>query len=490
MLIASPLYCALIVPFSLLVYLLAPGKPRTLAVLIASWAFYLTFPRLFALSLLYVSVVAYIGALVIARANDEIWKLRALAGLIVLTGLPLLLAKYVGPLFHVFTSRMSANWDMTSDQLVFPVGLSFYTFGAIGYLIDVFLGVVAAEQSISIVMLFCCFFPIVTSGPIPRASSLLPQLHFTRAFDARRTSRAAAEILLGVGLKFGIAEALARPAGAVYSNVAACGPLELFLGTVFFGYQLYADFAGYSLVAIGSARLLGVDLPPNFRYPFLAASVPDFWRGWHISLFSWLRDYLFTPLRLELRAFPRLGTYIAIFVTLLFVGIWHGAGWGFVVFGAVHGLLMVLSQSTQEIRNRLWRGLGVPLRNLWVVRVPITFVVITLTLVLLRSKSVSEAGGIYAKLFSFDLIKDILGQLPYSSFPAAGLGHLNLEGNWIALAGLAVVFIGDLIEKNSKRLLIEWPYLPRAALLSACMLAMLVQALSAAGPRPFAYFQF
>jgi D-alanyl-lipoteichoic acid acyltransferase DltB (MBOAT superfamily) len=490
MLIASPLYCALIIPFSLLIYLLAPGRPRMLAVFAASWAFYLTFPRSFSLALLYVSVTTYLGALVLARRADDGNKLWFLAGTIALTGLPLLLAKYIGPLLHVFTSHMSANWDLTSDQLVFPVGLSFYTFGAIGYLIDVFLGVVAAEQSLVTVALLCCFFPIVTSGPIPRASNLLPQLRFKRAFDARRATRAVTEILLGVGLKFGISEILARPVGAVYSDVATCGPLELFLGTVFFGYQLYADFAGYSLVAIGSARLLGVDLPPNFRYPFLAASVPDFWRGWHISLFSWLRDYFFTPIRLELRAYPKLGTYFATFVTLVFVGIWHGAGWGFVAFGAVHGVLMVLSQSTQEIRNRLWLGLGVPLRYLWLVRIPITFIIITFTLVLLRSKDVSEAGGIYLKLLSFDLVKDLLGQLPYSPFSPAGLDHLNLGGNWVVVAALVIVVIGDVIEKNSKRLVIEWPYLPRAALLSACTLALFVQALSAAGPKPFAYFQF
>jgi alginate O-acetyltransferase complex protein AlgI len=490
MLIASPLYCALIIPFALLFYLLNPGKPRTIAALVASWAFYLTFPLLFSLALLCVSAVAYVGGLVIARADDERSKLRLLALAIVLTGLPLLLAKYLAPLLHVFSSRMSANWNLTPDQLVSPVGLSFYTFAAIGYLIDVFLGVVEVEQRISKVVLFCCFFPIVTSGPIPRASSLLPQLNFARAFDARRASRAMTEILLGVGLKFGISESLAQPATAVYSNVAACSPLELFIGTVFFGYQLYADFAGYSLVAIGSARLLGVDLPPNFRHPFLAGSVPDFWRGWHISLFTWLRDYLFTPIRLELRAFPKLGTYVATFVTLVFVGIWHGAGWGFVAFGAAHGILMVLSQSTQAIRNRLWLGLGVPLRSLWVVRIPITFIIITLTLVLLRSRSIREAFRIYGELFSFDTIRDLLAQLPYSSFPSPELSHLNFGGDWVALAGLAVIVVGDVIEKNSKSFVIEWPYLPRAALLSACMMTMFAQAISTGDPRPFAYFQF
>ena len=235
--------------------------------------------------------------------------------------------KYLLPLFLAST-RAGPNWQLTNAELTIPIGLSFYTFAAVGYLVDVALSIIPAERSIFRVALFCGFFPIVTAGPIPR-TSIVPQFDFMRPFTSDRAMAAITELLTGTVMKFWIADILGATSSAVFSDLAHSPPLEQLVAAIVFAFQLYADFAGYSLIAIGSARLLGVDLPANFRQPFLADSIPEFWRRWHISFLSWLRDYVYLPLIFSWRRLPRLASAAATFIVLTLVGIWHGAGWGF-----------------------------------------------------------------------------------------------------------------------------------------------------------------
>jgi len=371
-----------------------------------------------------------------------------------------------------------------------PIGLSFYTFAALGYLADVALGVAAAERWPVRLALFCGFFPIVTSGPIPRTTRIMPQLDFNRLFTAERGMLAVTEILTGTAMKLWIADALGTTSAAVFADLAHSPPLEKFLATIFFAFQLYADFAGYSLIAIGSARLLGVDIPPNFRQPFLADSIPEFWRRWHISLLSWLRDYVYMPLYLSWREhLPRLASAAAIFVTLILVGIWHGAGWGFVVFGVVHGLLMIYGL-TLASRDRIWAWLKVPATLVLALRVPVTFCIVALTLVLIRARNLGEAVDIYGSIFSIRMLDNVAGLFRAAPDPALAFRYIKPSEHGMDFVLIAALILGDLFARSEKLDFRALPAPARALFYTTCLMTALYQAISINAPKPFVYFQF
>lgn len=475
MILGDPLYLALLLPCILLMALLPGGLPRSLFALACSYAYYLTFPVAFFPVLLGITAITYLGGLAIERADQTGYKRWVVAGTIVLCMAPLAIYKYLVPILSATPGGTSANWQLTTAQLLAPVGLSFFSFAAVGYLADVALGLLPAERKPLRLALFCGFFPYVTSGPIPRATHLLPQLDFKRDFTAESGMRGVTEILTGVAMKLWIADSLGLASSSVFSNLAQSAPIEKLMASMFFAFQLYADFAGYSLIAIGSARLFGIQLADNFRQPYLANSIVEFWRRWHISLFTWLRDYVFTPLRLQWRKRPQLGTSIATFITLVLVGVWHGAGWGFVAFGVVHGLLMVGSQLTLAKRDRFWTRVGVPATLVNYARVPVTFLIVTLTFVLVRARDVPEALSIYKSLFTFKLFKGL------STFVSA---------NEVNLALIGVLLLGDLLVRSKKFTFFQLPMPARAGFYAVCVLTVLYQVISSNVTKPFVYFQF
>ena len=321
------------------------------------------------------------------------------------------------------SAQTGANWQLTTAELTVPIGLSFYTFAAIGYLADVGLGIIPAERSIIRVALFCGFFPIVTAGPI-LATSILPQFDLKRPFTSDRAMTALTEILTGTVMKFWIADTLGATSSPDFADLAHSAPLEQFIAAVIFAFQLYADFAGYSLIAIGSARLLGVDLPPNFRQPFLAATIPEFWRRWHISLLSWLRDYVYVPLIFSWRQRPRLASAAATVTVLILVGIWHGAGWGLSRFWRGAGIVMVCAM-TLAMRDKVWTWLKIPVSVVQAVRVPITFLVVALTLILIRARDVREALGIYQIIFSGRMVDNLRNVFDPHPDPTLAFQHIT-----------------------------------------------------------------
>lgn len=348
-----------------------------------------------------VGIVAFVIARRIEVQREGPLRLSLfLIGLVALFS-PLFYYKY----FSVVYTRIFAHLSGLDHSYPFhiealPIGLSFYTFLAAGYLIDVYIENCQAERSPLRFAAMMSFFPTVTSGPIERAEHFLPQLNALGRPNYVMIIAGLKALLLGVLLKFVVADTLAPDVNRVFSAPSSYGATDLWLANFYFAFQVYADFAGYSLIAIGSARLLGIELLPNFRQPYFSQTVSEFWRRWHISLSSWFRDYVFIPLQFRLRRRGGLAVAVALISTFALVGIWHGAGAKFVVFGFIHGILAVLSTVTLKSRDQFWKRVGMPPLAIRIGRIAITFFLVYLTLVLFRAGSLTEAMNYYRGMVS------------------------------------------------------------------------------------------
>ncbi len=478
--IADPLYVLCLIVVSTIFYLLMAGFWRVAFVLAASYLYYLTFQWTFFPQLLLITSIAYLGGLTIQHFSETRAHRWTACGFLLMCFAPMIAYKYVFPFWN------AAPENVALSGLIYPVGLSFYTFAAAGYLADVTLGVIDAESRPLRLAVFCAFFPTVTMGPVMR-TDFLQQLTFAREFNPDRTIKAFSEILIGVVLKLWFADSLAVPANAIYGDLYQATPLALFIATAFVAFQVYADWLGYSMIAIGSARLLGVDLPENFRQPFISTSIPEFWRKWNISLINWLRDYVFTPLRLQFQSLPRLGIPLATLITFTLLGIWHAAGWGYVLYGVVNGVLVVASQATLAARNRIWEKLRCPSAVVKSIRVPITFLIVVMTVPLIRAGSLGNALFVYGSIFSWRFLQEI-GILLVSPVNGYRSGILPSHCG-ISLLLIMAIIGGDLIAiYKPPRILKFRATMP--AIYFVCSCAILYYAMNYREVSPFVYFRY
>jgi D-alanyl-lipoteichoic acid acyltransferase DltB (MBOAT superfamily) len=273
-------------------------------------------------------------------------------------------------------------------KLLLPLGISFYTFQAIGYLFDVYRGKVMPERSLGYMALFFCFFPQIAAGPIERAKELLPQFKKIHEFDEKKVRSGLKLFAFGLFKKLVIADNLAIVVNRVFDNLPEYKGLSLGLAVVAFSWQIYADFSGYTDMARGVARALGISLVSNFNLPYMATSIRDFWQRWHISLSRWLRDYLYISLGGNRRGPGR--TYFNLILVFTLCGLWHGAAWTFVVWGLVHGVLMVLERILEQLH---------------LVRIPrfiqhiYTYVALSISWVFFRANSLGDAMYVLRYLF-------------------------------------------------------------------------------------------
>jgi D-alanyl-lipoteichoic acid acyltransferase DltB (MBOAT superfamily) len=389
-------YLLLLGCVALILPMVPRGTPRLMVSALIGLGFYVNLVPGFWYVLVGVASIAYLGGLALSGLPDGNVRRAAFIVLLPATLLPLLIFKYTGAVYRFLpqVTDTAEQWSTMAD-LVLPIGISFYTFLAAGYLIDVYVGSVAAERNAARFAAFMWFFPHLTAGPIERSRHLLPQLENLGRFDYDRAVSGLRAILAGLFLKIVVADTLAPYVDAVYASPRQHGALDLVLATVYFSFQVYADFAGYSLIAIGSARLLGIELLTNFMQPWLSQNLPEYWRRWHISLSSWFRDYVFTPLQFQARRWGVHGLAGALVFTFILVGIWHGGGLKFAVFGLIHGVLVAYSTLTFARRDKYWRSVGIPGPMLFVGRAAATFLIVTATFVLFRAGSLSEAIWIY-----------------------------------------------------------------------------------------------
>jgi len=325
----------------------------------------------------------------------------------------LLVFKYAG-LFQFTLFKMKLIEQSDIINIILPVGISFYTFQAIGYLLDVYRGHIEPEQHFGKFALFKAFFPQLVAGPIERAKHLLPQLNNLSSKPGIDSITFGARLILfGMFKKVVIADNLAIFVNEVFNQPESYGGYQLALATFFFGFQILCDFSAYTDIAIGSARILGITLIQNFNRPYLAVSVSDFWKRWHISLSTWFRDYLFLPLawkisnNLPVRAnnifFSNMLVYaLTILITFSLTGLWHGANYTFVVWGVLHGLALIFEYSTKKIRKKMLKFAGLRQKSMinQVFSVAMTFSFISFCWIFFRANSLKDAKVIITRIFS------------------------------------------------------------------------------------------
>ena len=350
-------------------------------------------------------------------------------------------ANFFSESLRVALNQFNIFYDMPMFDLLLPVGISFYTFQSMSYTIDVYRGEQQPERHLGKFALYVAFFPQLVAGPIERSLRLLPQFDRVFKFDYERVVSGLRLMLWGFFKKLVIADRLAIYVNEAYNHPAEYQGLTLLLATYFFAIQIYCDFSGYSDIAIGAARVMGYDLMTNFRQPYFSKSISEFWRRWHISLSTWFRDYLYIPL-----GGNRVGKqrwYFNLFAVFVISGLWHGANWTFVVWGALHGGYLIFAIVTADWRQKLahWSGLAKrpALHNL--LRTLITFHLVLFAWIFFRANSLSEAFMIIGNMAALD-------------FSLESLKSLNIALGWgellVAIGSILFLELAHLLQSRGK----------------------------------------
>lgn len=360
--------------------------------LLVSYGLYIKWKPVFALVLLGITAVTYYAGILLEKRTDK-RKVIVWAG-IVLALIPLILFKYYNflsqsleqglALIGIQTGLPGLNWAM-------PLGISFYTLIAIGYVADVYLKRILAEHNWWDYMLFVSFFPALASGPISKAADLLPQIKAHRSFNYAQAVQGCKWLLWGMFLKVVVADELGMRVDLVYQSYNNYNGFTLFLTSIFYTFQIYCDFAGYSFMAIGVGQILGFDLINNFNRPYLSQTVTEFWHRWHISLSQWLRDYVYIPMGGSRCSKAR--NYWNIFITFLVSGIWHGANWTFIFWGVLHGVSQIMEKML-GLNKKKSNGV------IKMARILITFLIVNFAWIFFRMPSFQDAFHVIGGIFS------------------------------------------------------------------------------------------
>lgn len=374
------------------VYFTLPFRWRWPLLLAASYFFYGCWSVEYLVLLIAQTTVVYGGARLLERTSAPRRRRGILAAILFMVLGELFVFKYYNffgaSLGGIFSCLGVAN-PLALSRLALPVGISFYTFQLLGYIFDVYRGHIPVERHFGRFALFASFFPQILAGPIARAGHLLPQFQREHRCDLERIVSGLKLILWGMFQKMVIADRLALYVNRVYHQPQDYSGSTLLLAAYFFTFQIYCDFSGYSDIAIGLAHILGFDLTQNFNLPYLARNVREFWSRWHISLSSWFRDYVYIPLGGNRGAPARWA--LNIMITFILSGLWHGANWTFLAWGAIHGVYYLVGRFTQPARECLCQRTGLRGRPLAVIQVLVTFHLVTLAWVFFRAESLGDA---------------------------------------------------------------------------------------------------
>ena len=436
----------LIYPILFLLYYVIPAKypkARNLYLLIVSYILYLSWKPVFGLILFSITVITYYTALHIDDTKRG--KITLRLG-ITLSLLPLLFFKYfnfINENIYSFLNYCGLDIHFVGLNWAIPIGISFYTFQSVGYVLDVSKKKVEAEHDFLTYALFLSFFPSITMGPINKASLVIPQLKKIRTyFDYPKAVEGLKMILWGMFLKVVIADRLALYINTILPNYSHYNGMSCLMACYLYNIQIYADFAGYSLLAIGVGKTLGFELTENFRRPCFAYSVSNFWGRWHISFSTWLKEHIYFTLGGSRCSKPKI--YRNLVLTFMVSGIWHGANWTFIVWGLLHGIFLALERMTNE--NKLHYGtFGM------VVKIIITFNLVTLTRVFFQMPTVGDAFNVLGNIFNFHQSMSI---------------YVNgLQTMFLMIAGIIILFIKDWYDEyrpekmkiyDNKNIVIRW----------------------------------
>ncbi|MCH2232352.1 MAG: MBOAT family protein [Crocinitomicaceae bacterium] len=439
----------------------------------------------FIILILFSTIVDYICAINLGKESIKVSR-KLLLWTSIISNLGLLLTfKYLGFFHEVFLDLKSFFGEGANEgviRLILPMGISFYTFQTMSYTIDVYQRKIKPEKHFGIFALFVTFFPQLVAGPIERASNLLPQFKQKKVFEYDKVTSGLRLIIWGLFKKVVIADRLAYFVNAVYENPETYDGLPLILATVFFAFQIYCDFSGYSDIAIGTARMFGFKLMENFRRPYHASSITDFWKRWHISLSTWFRDYVYIPLGGNRRVKWR--WYYNLFITFVISGFWHGAKWTFLIWGAFHGVLLIIEilfkarKPPQKFGSR-------------VLRVFLTFVLVCFGWIFFRANSLSDAIYIYQNMFT-GLLQDCSDVITNRNFARSSELYMGQSMITFFIAVLSIAFMefvhfferknSDFIQLKKANLFTRW--------LVYYSMIVIILLFGVFGTNEFIYFQF
>ena len=390
-------------PVVLLLYFVLPKRAKWPMLLIASYFFYMCYQTELVFLIFGTTLVSWIASNIIAKTEKTSVKRTALILTLITSIGVLFFYKYFDFLAGTVLDIAALFGSKTADfslNLILPVGISFYTFQTLSYVIDVYRGDVEPERNFFFFALFVSFFPQLVAGPIERPENLIPQLKKTPKWSNSDAIAGAKMMMLGFFKKICVADLVGGFVDSVYNNPEQAAGLSVIIATLLFAVQIYCDFSGYTDIAIGCSRIMGIRLMKNFDRPYCATSVKEFWSRWHISLSSWFKDYLYIPLGGNRVSLPR--NLINIFIVFVVSGLWHGAAWTFVLWGALHGIYQIVGRLTLKKRNSLVSRLGFTekSRAVLAVRRFNTFILVSVAWLIFRANSISDVGTLLTKLFT------------------------------------------------------------------------------------------
>jgi len=458
-------------------YYLVPKKFKTSFLLLCSYLFYAYWDWRFCSLVALATIVVYVcGKLIYKYRDTSKKKLYLIVALVINLGI-LGVFKYYNFFIDSFNGAFSGlgmNLDKLHMTLILPIGISFYTFQSLTYTFGIYYDEMEPSDSFLNVALFVSFFPQLFAGPIERAKNILPQLKNLPSFNINMFKEGLVLITLGMFKKVLIGDTCGKIVNQIFAEPQYYASIELIMGIILYFVQIYADFSGYTNMARGTAKLLGINIMENFEQPYLSKSMAEFWRRWHISLSSWLRDYLFTPFSIATRNWGKFSVVLGLILTFTIVGLWHGAGWTYVFWGFFHGFLISFGFITQKSRASLYKKLGFYKTKLHgIAQVLITIFFVLISFIFFRSETFGEA---------FYIMKHIVQWQP---------GDYTIRVILIMISYLFVSFSLDFLEIHYKDhaflAKIQPAYMYGICLtLWGVMFAYMMQSI----PIPFVYFQF
>lgn len=427
---------ALFFPLVFIIYWIVAKNlnSRNLLLLIASYVFYGWWDWRFLFLIIISSLVDFIvGQRIYKSESKKNRKGLLIISLLVNLGF-LFYFKYTNFFIDTFVESFrlfGQELEVSTLNIILPVGISFYTFQTLSYTIDIYRGQLKPTRDWLSFFTFVAFFPQLVAGPIERASHLLPQFHKKYKFNYHEVRSGLLLMAFGLFKKMVIADRAAIIVNQVFNNPSDYFGFDLVVGTIFFAFQIYCDFSGYSDIAIGIARTMGFDLMKNFDSPYFSKSITEFWRRWHISLSTWFRDYVYIPLGGSRQG--KYKTYANLFIVFVVSGLWHGAAMTFVIWGAIHGFIIVIEKSLSKIRQRIFTSS--PILN-YLVAIPFTFFIVCFAWIFFRANSFGDAGLILKNAINFSHQFDILS-----------LG-LDLREIQVLFTTIVILCIKDYFDRN------------------------------------------
>ena len=455
----------------LIYYALGKNKYRNPFLLMASYYFYMNWKPVYALLILTSTVLTYLCGLLVERFQSDKRKKKLFLTLSLLINFSILFIfkyyNFINDSVWEVMSSLGIQWSVPNFDLLLPVGISFYTFQAVGYTIDVYRGTIPAERNFFTYALFVSFFPQLVAGPIERATNLLPQFHKEHTLEYDNILSGFRMMLWGYFMKLCVGDRLATYVDAIFNNLPNHNGTSILLASAFFAVQIYCDFGGYSNIARGVARMMGYELMENFHRPYFALSMKEFWKRWHISLSTWFMDYVYIPLGGNRVKYYR--HLLNLIITFLVSGIWHGANWTFVLWGALHGVFLVIEN---VIKKYIYQANPTTCVAKLISMVS-CFVLVTFAWIFFRANTVGDAFLAIQKIFTS-------GGMPYMNPMVFLCGGISLM----------VLITHDISFEYNSKIKLLFSSNQMVSLLSAIVLCVYIILFGVLDNSQFIYFQF